>query len=168
MLFCSLFLALVVIPNGAWAATKEEINASVDAVLQRFTGDIKGGNEVLKTAKGTLVIPNVERLGVIVPVRYGYGALRVGGKSVGYYNVAAGSPGLQIGEDLILCFMNEAALKKFMANKGWQVGLDGSVTVVTLGADGSVDAKITNRVRASTGFKSWRPCHPATEDVPEL
>ncbi|MCG6533309.1 MAG: hypothetical protein L7F78_01165 [Syntrophales bacterium LBB04] len=35
--------------------------------------------------------------------------------------------------------MNEAVLKKFRASKGWQVGLDGTVVLVNIGAGGSVD-----------------------------
>ncbi|HYA03927.1 MAG TPA: YSC84-related protein, partial [Syntrophobacteria bacterium] len=54
----------------------------------------------------------------------------------------AGSVGLQIGaqqSNVLLCFMDEAALKKFRASKGWQVGVDGSVVLVKMGAGGSVD-----------------------------
>jgi len=142
VLVSSLFLSLVFIPDGAWAATKKEINASVNVALQRFSKDIKGADEFLKASKGTLVMARVEQAGFIIGGKYGNGALRVGGKSVGYYNMAAGSAGLQIGVEqfnLILCFMDEAALKKFRASKGWQAGLDGTVALVTLGAGGSLD-----------------------------
>ncbi len=142
ILLCSLFVTLLVIPDGASAATKKEINASVNVALQRFAANVKGADEFLKAAKGTLVMPRVKQAGLIIGGKYGNGALRVGGKTVGYYNLAAGSAGLQIGAEefnLILCFMDEAALKKFRASKGWQVGLDGNVVLVTLGAGGSVD-----------------------------
>jgi lipid-binding SYLF domain-containing protein len=141
-LLCSLFVTLLVIPDGAWAATKKEINANVNVALQRFPANVKGSDEFLKAAKGTLVMPKVKQAGLIIGGKYGNGALRVGGKSVGYYNMAAGSAGLQIGAEefnLILCFMDEAVLKKFRTSKGWQVGLDGNVVLVTLGAGGSVD-----------------------------
>jgi lipid-binding SYLF domain-containing protein len=135
-----LFLALV--PDGARAATKKEINAGVDVALQRFTAGVKGADEFLKASKGTLVMPRVKKAGFIIGAEYGNGALRVGGKSVGYYNMAAGSAGLQIGAEefnLLLCFMDEAVLKKFRASKGWQVGLDGNVVFVNMGAGGSLD-----------------------------
>ena len=140
VLLSSLFLALV--PDGAWAATKKEINAGVDVALQRFTAGVKGADEFLKAAKGTLVMPRVKKAGFIIGAEYGNGALRDDGKSVGYYNMAAGSAGLQIGAEefnLILCFMDEAVLKKFRASKGWQVGLDGNVVFVNMGAGGSLD-----------------------------
>jgi lipid-binding SYLF domain-containing protein len=142
VLLSSLFVALVLIPDGAWAATKKEINASVDVALKRFASDVKGADEFLKAAKGTLVMPRVKQAGLIIGGKYGNGALRVGGKSVGYYNMAAASAGLQIGaqeSNIILCFMDEAVLKKFRASKGWQVGVDGTVALVTIGAGGSVD-----------------------------
>jgi len=142
VLLCSLFVVLVLIPDGAGAATKKEINTNVNVALQRFVANVKGADEFLKASKGTLVMARVEQAGFVLGAKYGNGALRVGGKTVGYYNMTAGSAGLQIGVEqfnLILCFMDEAALKKFRASKGWQAGLDGTVALVTLGAGGSVD-----------------------------
>ncbi len=142
VLVLSLFMALVLIPDPARAATKKEINASVDVALERFAKDVKGADEFLKAAKGVLVMPRVKQAGFVIGAKYGNGALRVEGKSVGYYNMTAVSGGLQIGaqeSNIILCFMDEAALQKFRASKGWQVGLDGTVALVTIGAGGSAD-----------------------------
>jgi lipid-binding SYLF domain-containing protein len=139
---CIMLIAALAAPHDARAATKKEINASVDVALDRFVKDVKGGEEFLKAAKGVLVIPRVVQAGFIVGGKYGDGALRIGGKSVGYYNLTAGSVGLQIGaqqSNVLLCFMDETALKKFRASKGWQVGVDGSVALVNMGAGGSVD-----------------------------
>jgi lipid-binding SYLF domain-containing protein len=143
VLFLSaLFIAPVLTPDTARAATKKEINASVDVALERFSKDVKGANEFLKAAKGVLVMPRVMQAGFIVGGKYGNGALRTGGKNVGYYNMSALSGGLQIGaqeSNIILCFMDGAVIKKFRASKGWQVGLDGTVALITVGAGGSVD-----------------------------
>ena len=139
---CIMLIAALVAPLDARAATKKEINASVDVALDRFVKDVKGGEEFLKNAKGVLVIPRVMQAGYIVGGKYGDGALRIGGESVGYYNLAAGSVGLQIGaqqSNILLCFMDEAALSKFRASEGWQAGVDGSVVVLNIGAAGSVD-----------------------------
>ena len=139
---CIFFIAALSIPVGAQAATKKEINASVDVALDRFAKGVKGSEEFLKAAKGLLVVPRVKQAGFIVGAKYGNGALRVEGKTVSYYNVAAGSVGLQIGvqeSNILLCFMDEGVLKKFRASKGWQVGLDGTVALVNVGAGGSVD-----------------------------
>ena len=142
VLGCIILIATLMIPRDAQAATKKEINASVDVALDRFVKKVKGGEEFLKAAKGVLVIPRVMQAGFIVGGKYGEGALRIGGESVGYYNLAAGSVGLQIGaqqSNILLCFMDEATLKKFRASEGWQVGVDGSVVLVKMGAGGSVD-----------------------------
>jgi lipid-binding SYLF domain-containing protein len=73
---------------------------------------------------------------------YGEGALRVGGRSVGYYNTAAASIGLQIGVQSraqVLMFMTQDALETFQGGDGWEVGVDGSVTVVKVGVAGAID-----------------------------
>ena len=141
-LVCIMLIAALVVPLDAQAATKKEINASVDVALNQFKKDVKGGEEFLKNAKGVLVMPKVKQAGLVVGGKYGDGALRIGGKTADYYNLTAGSVGLQIGaqeSNIILCFMDEAALSKFRTSEGWQAGVDGSVVLVNMGAGGSVD-----------------------------
>ncbi|MGZ3578179.1 MAG: lipid-binding SYLF domain-containing protein [Syntrophales bacterium] len=68
--------------------------------------------------------------------------MRIGGKTVGYYNIAAGSFGYQIGaqeKDIILVFMDQAALDKFRNSDNWQAGVDGTVALGHIGAEGSID-----------------------------
>ena len=139
--FIVVTLAFLVAPE-AQGATKKEINASVEVALDEFAKNVKGGEEFLKASKGLLVIPHVKQAGFIVGGKYGNGALRIGGKSVAYYNVAAGSVGLQIGaqeSNVLLCFMEQKALDRFRSASGWQAGVDGSVALVTVGAGGSLD-----------------------------
>ena len=137
-----LLVSAVLFPHRVQGATKEEINASVDVALKRFATGVKGGEAFLKAARGVLVIPRIKQAGFVIGGKYGNGALRIGRKSVGYYNLAAGSVGFQIGAqefNVLLCFMDGQVLKKFRASKGWQVGIDGQVTLVDVGAGGSVD-----------------------------
>ena len=134
--------------HNSFAATAKEIDVSADVALDRFEREVNGAQEFLKAAKGVLVIPNVVQAGFIVGGEYGEGALRIGGKSVDYYNLVAGSFGLQIGaqrKDIILVFMDEAALAKFRSSDNWQAGVDGSVTVVKVGAEGSLDTTKLNQ-----------------------
>jgi lipid-binding SYLF domain-containing protein len=124
------------------AATAKEIDVSVDVALERFHTEIKGGKEFLKSAKGVLVFPKVYKAGFVVGGEYGEGALRIGGKTVEYYNTVAGSFGLQIGaqaKTIILVFMQQKALDSFRKSEGWEVGVDGSVAIITVGAGGSID-----------------------------
>jgi lipid-binding SYLF domain-containing protein len=125
----------------SYAATAREIEANVDAALKLFN-DVKGGKEFLQKAKGVLVLPGVFKAGLIVGGEYGEGALRIGGRTVDYYSIAAGSFGLQIGaqkKNVIIVFMDEGALKSFRASAGWKVGVDGSVAAINIGAGASID-----------------------------
>jgi lipid-binding SYLF domain-containing protein len=127
---------------SSYAATANEINASVNASLDRFVKEVKGAQEFLNAAKGVLIIPKVMQGGLVVGAEYGEGALRIGGKTVGYYNITAGSFGYQIGaqqKDIILVFMSDKVLEKFRTSKNWQAGVDAEVTVVKVGADESID-----------------------------
>ena len=128
----------------AYAKTAKEINASVDAALDRFYKDIKGAKEFADAAKGMLVMPSIKKAAVGVGGEYGEGALRVKGQSVAYYNFAAASYGWQIGaqaKDMIVVFMTDEALKNFQGSKGWEAGLDGNIAVINLGAGGVLDTK---------------------------
>jgi lipid-binding SYLF domain-containing protein len=129
-------------PVFSYAATASEIDARVNASLDRFVKEVKGAKEFLNAAKGVLIIPKVIQGGLVVGAEYGEGALRIGGKTVGYYNIASASFGYQIGaqeKDIIVVFMNNAALKKFRTSENWQAGVDAQVTVVNVGADESLD-----------------------------
>jgi lipid-binding SYLF domain-containing protein len=87
-------------------------------------------------------MPGVIKAGLIVGGEYGEGALRVAGKTVSYYNLAAGSVGLQIGgeaRDIIIMFMTDNVLKQFQASKGWEAGVDANVALVNIGGGERVD-----------------------------
>ena len=143
-----LILGIGLCPLKFYAGTAGEINASVDAALNRFIKHVRGAREYLGAARGILIIPEVKQVGFIVGGEYGEGCLRVGGKIIGYYNIISGSVGPQIGaqeKDIILLFMDEAALKKFRSSKNWQAGVDGTVTLITIGAEGSLDTSKINQ-----------------------
>jgi len=140
------------IPEEA-VETANAIDVGVDATLEQFKKDIKGGDEFLQSAKGVLVFPKVIKAGFVVGGAYGEGALRIGGKTVDYYNTVAASYGFLIGAQsvrTIIVFMQEDALKKFRDSKGWEAGVDGSVTLVNVGAAGTIDT--TNIKDPIVGF----------------
>ena len=144
-LFWILFLILIFSGFSATnllAKTAKEIDASVDVAIGRFYKQVKGAEKFVKASKGMLVMPNVVKGAFIVGGEYGEGALRIGGKSVDYYNTISGSIGFQIGgqsKDIILLFMTEEALKKFRASKGWEAGVDGNVALISAGAGERAD-----------------------------
>jgi lipid-binding SYLF domain-containing protein len=142
LLLITLFCAFL--SSNLHAKTAKEIDASVDAAIERFYKQVKGAGEFVKASKGMLVMPNVKKGAFIVGGEYGQGALRVGGKSVDYYNTISGSIGLQIGgesKDIIIFFMTDEALKQFRASKGWEAGVDGNVALITIGAGGRADTR---------------------------
>lgn len=137
----------------ARAATAKEIDASVDAALERFHKEVKGAKEFLESSKGVLVLAGVIKAGIGIGGEYGEGALRLKGKTVDYYNITSASVGLQLGaqkKDIILVFMQDEALKNFRASSGWKAGVDGSVALITVGAGGSIDT--TNVKDPIVGF----------------
>lgn len=133
--------------HSALAASAQEIDIKVDGALAEFRKKVGGADEFLASAKGVLVFPKVIKAGVGIGGEYGEGALRIDGKSVAYYNTASASIGLQLGaqaKTVIIVFMQQEALDKFRNSAGWEVGVDGSVALVELGAGGSID---TNNIR---------------------
>ncbi len=138
---CSAILFHSVQPANA--ATAREIDVSVDVALEKFHEHVKGSEEFLKTAKGVLVFPRVLKAGFGIGGEYGEGALRIDGKTVDYYNTAAASFGFQIGaqaKTIVLVFVEQEALDNFRNSQGWEVGADGSVALVTVGAGGSINS----------------------------
>jgi hypothetical protein len=116
--------------------------AILDIALKRFQKEVKGGKEFLQNAKGVLIFPRVIKAGLGIGGEYGEGALRINGRTVDYYSTAAGSIGIQLGGQtkiVIVCFMEDEALKNFRNSAGWKGGVDGSVAMVNLGAGKSVD-----------------------------
>jgi lipid-binding SYLF domain-containing protein len=86
--FCiAMFTALALLAGNApgRAADAREINAGVNATLDRFYRQIPGAREVSARATGVLVFPTIIKAGFGVGGEYGEGAMRVGGKTVGYY-----------------------------------------------------------------------------------
>jgi len=139
---CLTFISMGFLATTSPAKTAKEINSEVNAALKLFSQHVKGGKEFLNAAKGVLVIPNIVKAGLGVGGEYGEGAMRIGGKTVEYYSLAAGSVGFQIGAqktNLVLVFMQEEALKNFLRSSGWKAGVDGSVAFIDVGAGKSLD-----------------------------
>jgi lipid-binding SYLF domain-containing protein len=143
-------LALLAGRTSSSAATAGEINAGVNATLDRLYRQIPGTNALAARAAGVLVFPTVIKAGMGVGGEYGEGAMRVAGRTVAYYNTIAGSVGFQLGaqaKSVVIMFMTPDALAGFQRIDGWKVGVDGSVALITVGAGGSFDSeKVTSPV----------------------
>jgi lipid-binding SYLF domain-containing protein len=148
---CTLVAALTLLSSGCTttgggsgdpAATRQAIDADVDRALSRLYAEVRGSRELVSSARGVLVFPTVISAGLIVGGTHGTGALREGGRTVGFYNMTAASVGLLAGarsKAVFYLFMSQDALSRFKAGSGWTVGVDASVALVQLGATAAVD-----------------------------
>jgi lipid-binding SYLF domain-containing protein len=121
---------------------RQSIDASVDGTMSRLYATVAGSRELVGKAQGVLVFPSVVQVGFVVGGQYGEGALRVGGSSVGYYSTVSGSFGLEAGAQskaLIFLFMTNEALANFRSSDGWSAGGEGSVALIKVGANGTID-----------------------------
>lgn len=148
----SLYLALIVLaamfmgPIAAQAAPRAQIDAEVNDTLNRFFARVTNGRELANNAEAVLVFPSIVKAGIGIGGEYGEGALHIRGRTAGYYNLISASFGFQLGiqtRSLIIMFMTPTALAGFQSRAGWEVGVDGSVALITLGAGGAID---TNNV----------------------
>jgi len=141
------FLSISIFTGQSYGKTAKEIDASADAVMDRFYKQVKDAKEVVKRSKGLLILPSVKKGALIVGGEYGKGVMRIGNKAVDYYNMISGSIGFQIGgqaKDVIIAFMSSDALKKFRDSKGWEAGVDGNVALITVGAGETATTTIGN------------------------
>ena len=124
--------------------TRASVDAQVDAALNRLYNTVPGSRELVARSKGVLVFPAVVGGSVIVGAEYGRGALRVDGKTLDYYSTTAASIGLQAGAQskaVYYVFTTQDALDKFRASNGWTAGVDATVAVAQIGANGTVDTR---------------------------
>lgn len=152
LIWVGLFSVLAIVtaaPSGK-AGSAYEIDAGVHATLDRFFYKVGGTRELAYKAVGILVFPSIVKAGFGVGGEYGEGALMIGGRPAAYYNTVSASFGFQLGvqeRSIIIMFMTPQALEQFRRTKGWKVGVDGSVAIVTVGIGGSIDTnKITSPV----------------------
>lgn len=132
--------------SQTYAKSAGEIEAGVNSTLQRFYREIGGAQDLVSQAAGVLIFPTVLKAGFGIGGEYGEGALRIGGRTRGYYNTVSASVGFQLGaqaRSVIIIFMTDEALAKFRRTDGFKIGVDASVALVTLGAGGSID---TNKI----------------------
>ncbi|MBV8156388.1 MAG: hypothetical protein JO278_01960 [Dyella sp.] len=124
------------------AARRQEIDAGADGAINRLFTSVDGSRELASKAQGILVFPRVLAGGLVVGGEYGDGALRSKGSTVGYYRTIAGTFGLTAGgqsRSVIIMFMTPEAYNKFLQSKGWTAGVDASVALAKVGANGKVD-----------------------------
>jgi lipid-binding SYLF domain-containing protein len=124
-------------PTGpALAASAAELSREATAELNKLYKTEPKAKELGAKAKAILVFPRIYKAGFMFGAQYGEGALRRGGKTVGYYNSVAASYGLQAGVQAFgyaLFFMNDSALGYLNKSEGLELGVGPSIVVVDSG-----------------------------------
>ena len=144
----SVALAALLFGALALGATKDQIDERVQNALLQFEQLNPSHQDLVGRAKGILVFPRVTKAGAGVAGEFGEGALLINGKYAGYYSLSSASVGLTLGvakHDEIIMFMTQEALDKFSSSKGWAIGADTGVAVMSKGAGGAYDTKTLQR-----------------------
>jgi lipid-binding SYLF domain-containing protein len=129
-------------PRIAEAASAAEIEADANETLHSFVRQVPGARELAAKAAGILVFPSVVKAGIGIGGEYGEGILLNQQRVEGYYNLISASFGFQLGvqeRSVIIMFMTQDALRGFEERAGWKIGVDGSVTIITVGIGGGID-----------------------------
>jgi len=74
-----------------------EIDRSASAALAGLYSQNAAARALGAKAKAVLVFPDIRKGAFIIGAQYGYGALRRGRKTIGYYRTGAASYGFQAG-----------------------------------------------------------------------
>jgi lipid-binding SYLF domain-containing protein len=116
--------------------TDSQADRAAAASLRKLIAGSTVARELNERATAVLVFPKIVKVGFVLGGAYGEGVLRQGDQTVGYYNSAAASYGLQAGAQWFgyaLFFMNAGALKYLDDSKGFEIGVGPSVVVVDQG-----------------------------------
>jgi len=119
------------------APNASDIDRNVNAALRKLYSHNETAKALGAKAKAVLVFPDIKKAAFIVGAQYGYGALRKGARTVGYYRTGAASYGFQAGVKKFgyaLFFMTDSALTYLDNSGGWAIGSGPSIVVLDQGA----------------------------------
>jgi lipid-binding SYLF domain-containing protein len=118
------------------APTASELDQSVATALHNLYAQNAAARALGAKAKAILVFPDIRKGAFVVGAQWGYGALRKGTRTAGYYRTAAASYGFQAGVKKFgyaLFFMTDSALAYLDKSGGWAIGTGPGVVVVDQG-----------------------------------
>lgn len=134
------------------SSSAEQADVRVDenarAALNRLYDVAAGSRSLVQNAAGVLVFPKVVGGSLIVGAQRGQGVLLVNDRNAGYYTTTGASIGWQVGassKTIIYVFNTQEALNKFRNSQGWQAGVDASVAIGRIGANGSIGSETFNK-----------------------
>jgi lipid-binding SYLF domain-containing protein len=133
--------AVLAVPGTSLAADAAAIERDSKAALAKLYETTPAAKTLGEKAKAILVFPSILKAGLIIGGQGGNGALLVDGKTVGYYNIAAASYGLQAGVQefgYAMLLMTDSARAYLDKSEGWEVGVGPSIVVMDAGAGKSL------------------------------
>ena len=136
-------LGLLRASSARAASDAAEIDRDASRALQQLLHESPQAAALGPKAAGTLIFPTVVKAGFVLGGQGGKGALRVGGRTRGYYTIAAASFGFEAGVEafsLVIFLMNQAALHYLDQSDGWALGTDPNVVVIDRGVAATVNS----------------------------
>ncbi|NTW89038.1 MAG: lipid-binding SYLF domain-containing protein [Desulfobulbaceae bacterium] len=141
LILAAVATVIIAIPCQSLAADAAAIERDSKAALQRLYETTPVAKTLGEKAKAVLVFPSILKAGLIIGGQGGNGVLLVDGRTVGYYNIAAASFGLQAGAQefgYTMFLMTDAARAYLDKSEGWEVGVGPSIVVVDAGVGKSL------------------------------
>ena len=120
----------------ALAASAGEIDRNATQALSMLYATTPGAKALADKSKAILIFPSIVKGGFIVAGQFGDGALRQGGRTVGYYRSLSASYGFQAGAQSfgdVLFFMDNASHAYLNKSSGWELGTGPSLVVLDKG-----------------------------------
>jgi lipid-binding SYLF domain-containing protein len=122
------------------SALATEAKAALDTLNKIQPGTQRLANQ----AVATLVFPSVTKAGLGIGGLYGDGVMFEKGQPTGYFNIAGGTFGFQIGAQTFseaYFFNNQAALDTFRKTMGFQAGASASAVAASYGGNGEISTE---------------------------
>jgi lipid-binding SYLF domain-containing protein len=120
---------------------RTDLEARAVAAREDLYRSVPAARDLAANSAGVLVFPSVIQGGLIFGAQYGQGVLFEGGTATGFYNIAGGSWGLQIGAQSfsqIYMFTTPEALQTFKSTRGFEVGAGLDFALASMGTSGSI------------------------------
>ncbi|MEP5567173.1 MAG: YSC84-related protein [Halioglobus sp.] len=154
LLACAVLTGL---SQGVKADSVDEINTKSLSALAYLGDQGDEINALLQDAAGVLVFPDIVKLGFGSGGQYGEGVLLIDQQPDAYYATAGASYGLALGAQFkseVIVFVTEQALAHFRQRRGFEVGIDGSVALITTANLGSyeVDEAVVGFIFTNEGL----------------
>jgi lipid-binding SYLF domain-containing protein len=128
-------------------ARRALLDASAIATWDRLLADSPRAAAIADNARAALVFPEMTEIGLGIGKEGGTGVLISRADVLGYYRASGISLGVQAGTryyGYVVMFMSDAALRKFRASEGYDLGVDGSIAILGAGATIEMDTRNLN------------------------